>query len=169
MPPIKSTAAGRSRRKLKMTTLGLRGAGQLLDSSSSTSRLLRPSDIGMESVTVDTCDGVKLSPRLFNPVDQKRDYAMVLVHPFTMLDGFQGVTQSCLMDLINASHLLLPSDIGMESVTVDTCDGLKLSPRLFNPVDQKRDYAMVLVHPFTMLDGFQGVTQSCLMDLINGL
>ncbi|KAK8935084.1 hypothetical protein KSP39_PZI013665 [Platanthera zijinensis] len=45
----------------------------------------------MESVTVDTADGVKLSARLFNPADLKSDHAVVLVHPFTVLGGFQGL------------------------------------------------------------------------------
>lgn len=45
----------------------------------------------MESVTVVTSDGVKLSTRLFNPANPGSDYAVVLVHPFTVLGGFQGL------------------------------------------------------------------------------
>ncbi|KAG0459386.1 hypothetical protein HPP92_022514 [Vanilla planifolia] len=47
--------------------------------------------VEMESVTVVTTDGVKLSTRIFKPVDLATDYVVVLVHPFTVLGGFQGL------------------------------------------------------------------------------
>ncbi|KAI0511885.1 hypothetical protein KFK09_012519 [Dendrobium nobile] len=46
----------------------------------------------MDSMTVETNDGVKLSARLFKPADLRiSDYVVVLVHPFTVLGGFQGL------------------------------------------------------------------------------
>ncbi|KAL0919413.1 hypothetical protein M5K25_011507 [Dendrobium thyrsiflorum] len=48
--------------------------------------------MSMDSVTVETNDGVKLSARLFKPADLRiSDYVVVLVHPFTVLGGFQGL------------------------------------------------------------------------------
>ncbi|XP_020599775.1 uncharacterized protein LOC110039151 [Phalaenopsis equestris] len=65
----------------------------------------------MESATIETTDGVKLSARIFKPADPRiSDYVVVLVHPFTVLGGFQGLLRGI------ASGL---ADKGFRAVTFD--------------------------------------------------
>ncbi|URE24721.1 X-Pro dipeptidyl-peptidase (S15 family) [Musa troglodytarum] len=48
--------------------------------------------VGMESMTVETGDGVKVHARLFKPAEPPaNDLVVVLVHVYTGLGGFQGL------------------------------------------------------------------------------
>ncbi|KAF5735742.1 hypothetical protein HS088_TW15G01258 [Tripterygium wilfordii] len=50
------------------------------------------SNCTVESFTVETSDGVKLHTRLFKPKEEIKDnLVVVLVHPFSILGGFQGL------------------------------------------------------------------------------
>lgn len=71
--------------------------------------------LSMESTTVETSDGVKLHVRLFNPQsdvdDPKPNTVIVLVHPFTLLGGSQGLLRGIAMGL---------AERGFKAVTFDT-------------------------------------------------
>ncbi|ONK68664.1 uncharacterized protein A4U43_C05F14610 [Asparagus officinalis] len=69
----------------------------------------------MESTTVETSDGVKLHVLLFNPQsdvdDPKPNTVIVMVHPFTLLGGSQGLLRGTAMGL---------AERGFKAVTFDT-------------------------------------------------
>lgn len=58
----------------------------------------------------------------------------------------------------------------MESATVETSDGAKLSVRLFKPSDPNgtSNILIVLVHPFTILGGSQGLLRGIAVNLAEG-
>ncbi|PKA46758.1 hypothetical protein AXF42_Ash015652 [Apostasia shenzhenica] len=52
-----------------------------------------------ESMTVKSRDGVKLNAKLFRPKDPMSNLVVVLVHPFTVLGGFQGLLRGIAVGL----------------------------------------------------------------------
>ncbi|KAJ8640856.1 hypothetical protein MRB53_017550 [Persea americana] len=64
-----------------------------------------------ESYTVETSDGVKLHTRLFKPKDPNNNLVIVLVHPFSILGGCQGLLRGMALGL---------AERGYTAVTFDT-------------------------------------------------
>lgn len=68
--------------------------------------------MGMESQTVETRDGVKLHVRLFNPVDPPvSNVVFVLVHPYTVLGGFQGLLRGIAAGLAERGYQAVTFDM----------------------------------------------------------
>ncbi|XP_010943526.2 uncharacterized protein [Elaeis guineensis] len=66
----------------------------------------------MESVTVETGDGVKLRTRLFKPAaDLAGNVAIVLVHPYTVLGGFQGLLRGIAAGLAEKGYPAVTFDM----------------------------------------------------------
>ncbi|WOL12032.1 hypothetical protein Cni_G20796 [Canna indica] len=66
----------------------------------------------MESATVETSDGVKLNTRLFKPAETPvRDLAVVLVHPYTVLGGFQGLLRGIATGLAERGYPAVTFDM----------------------------------------------------------
>ncbi|KAF7090698.1 hypothetical protein CFC21_093404, partial [Triticum aestivum] len=66
----------------------------------------------MEWTTVETVDGAKLSMRLFKPaasVEDAEDVAVVLVHPYTILGGVQGLLRDMAQGLAERATAPSPS------------------------------------------------------------
>ena len=59
---------------------------------------------------METSDGVKIHARVFKPANLKSNRVVVLVHPFTVLGGFQGLLRGIATGLAEA---------GFRSVTFD--------------------------------------------------
>ncbi|KAG6514070.1 uncharacterized protein LOC121975020 [Zingiber officinale] len=68
--------------------------------------------MGMESQTVETSDGVKLHVRLFKPADPPvSDLVLVLVHPYTVLGGFQGLLRGIATGLAEKGYQAVTFDM----------------------------------------------------------
>ncbi|XP_073358186.1 uncharacterized protein [Aegilops tauschii subsp. strangulata] len=68
----------------------------------------------MEWTTVETVDGAKLSMRLFKPaasVEDAEDVAVVLVHPYTILGGVQGLLRDMAQGLAEQGHRAVTFDM----------------------------------------------------------
>uniref|UniRef100_A0A453PEX0 Xaa-Pro dipeptidyl-peptidase-like domain-containing protein n=1 Tax=Aegilops tauschii subsp. strangulata TaxID=200361 RepID=A0A453PEX0_AEGTS len=68
----------------------------------------------MEWTTVETADGAKLSVRLFKPaapVEDAEDVAVVLVHPYTILGGVQGLLRGMAQGLAERGHRAVTFDM----------------------------------------------------------
>uniref|UniRef100_A0A1D1Z0G9 Uncharacterized protein Rv2307c/MT2364 n=1 Tax=Anthurium amnicola TaxID=1678845 RepID=A0A1D1Z0G9_9ARAE len=65
----------------------------------------------MESVSVETSDGVKIHARLYKPADLKGDRVVVLVHPFTVLGGCQGLLRGIAKGLAGAGYRAVTFDM----------------------------------------------------------
>ncbi|XP_020090746.1 uncharacterized protein LOC109711852 [Ananas comosus] len=66
----------------------------------------------MESSTVETSDGVKLHARVFKPADPAAEnLAVVLVHPYTVLGGFQGLLRGIATGLAERGYLAVTFDM----------------------------------------------------------
>lgn len=79
------------------------------------------SNCTVESTTVETSDGVKLRTRLFKPLEEiKDDLVVVLVHPYSVLGGCQGLLKGIAAGL---------AEKGYRSVTFDMRGAGKSSGR----------------------------------------
>ncbi|RRT59641.1 hypothetical protein B296_00042840, partial [Ensete ventricosum] len=66
----------------------------------------------MESVTVETSDGVTLHTRLFKPSESPTsDLVVVLVHPYTVLGGFQGLLRGIATGLAERGYRAVTFDM----------------------------------------------------------
>ncbi|KAJ8472113.1 hypothetical protein OPV22_026456 [Ensete ventricosum] len=66
----------------------------------------------MESVTVETSDGVTLHMRLFKPSESPTsDLLVVLVHPYTVLGGFQGLLLGVATGLVERGYRAVTFDM----------------------------------------------------------
>ena len=69
---------------------------------------------GMEWTTVEAADGAKLSVRLFKPaapVEEAEDVAVVLVHPYTILGGVQGLLRGMAQGLAQRGYRAVTFDM----------------------------------------------------------
>lgn len=62
-------------------------------------------------MTVETSDGVKLRARLFKPADLARNMVIVLVHPYTILGGFQGLLRGIAAGLAEKGYQAVTFDM----------------------------------------------------------
>lgn len=62
-------------------------------------------------MTVETSDGVKLRARLFKPADLARNMVIVLVHPYTILGGFQGLLRGIAAGLAEKGYRAVTFDM----------------------------------------------------------
>jgi predicted acyl esterase len=68
----------------------------------------------MEWTTVEAGDGAKLSVRLFKPaapVEEAEDVAVVLVHPYTILGGVQGLLRGMAQGLAQRGYRAVTFDM----------------------------------------------------------
>ncbi|XP_073010049.1 uncharacterized protein [Typha latifolia] len=66
----------------------------------------------MESSMVETSDGVKIHVRLFKPSDPAADnLAVVLVHPYSVLGGFQGLLRGIATGLAKKGYYAVTFDM----------------------------------------------------------
>ncbi|XP_062171664.1 uncharacterized protein LOC133877396 isoform X2 [Alnus glutinosa] len=70
------------------------------------------SNCTVESTTVETSDGVKLHARLFKPREEiKGDLVVVLVHPYSILGGFQGLLKGIAAGLAEKGYRAVTFDM----------------------------------------------------------
>lgn len=68
--------------------------------------------VGMESLTVETGDGVKLHARLFKPAEPPaNDLVVVFVHPYTVLGGSQGLLKGIATGLAERGFRVVTFDM----------------------------------------------------------
>jgi alpha-beta hydrolase superfamily lysophospholipase len=68
----------------------------------------------MEWTTVEAADGAKLSVRVFKPAappEEAEDVAVVLVHPYTILGGVQGLLRGMAQGLAQRGHRAVTFDM----------------------------------------------------------
>ncbi|KAF8395906.1 hypothetical protein HHK36_019861 [Tetracentron sinense] len=66
----------------------------------------------IDSCTVETSDGVKLQTRIFNPREEgKRNLVIVLVHPYSVLGGCQGLLKGIAVGLAERGHKAVTFDM----------------------------------------------------------
>lgn len=71
-------------------------------------------DCTVESATVDTPDGVNLRTRIFRPTNgeiQRRGLAIVLVHPYSVLGGCQGLLKGIASGLASKGYISVTFDM----------------------------------------------------------
>ncbi|ERN11596.1 hypothetical protein AMTRI_Chr03g44400 [Amborella trichopoda] len=61
--------------------------------------------------TVETGDGVKLQARVYKPIGAKSDIAVVLVHPYTVLGGCQGLLKGIALNLVEGGYKAVTFDM----------------------------------------------------------
>jgi pimeloyl-ACP methyl ester carboxylesterase len=70
------------------------------------------SNCTVESTKVETSDGVKLHARLFKPREEiKGDLVVVLVHPYSILGGFQGLLKGIAAGLAEKGYRAVTFDM----------------------------------------------------------
>ncbi|CAA7407997.1 unnamed protein product [Spirodela intermedia] len=65
----------------------------------------------METLSVETSDGVTIQARVFTPADLRSERVVVLVHPFTVLGGFQGLLRGIATGLAEAGYRAVTFDM----------------------------------------------------------
>ncbi|MED6120592.1 hypothetical protein PIB30_022251 [Stylosanthes scabra] len=69
------------------------------------------SNYTVESFMVDSTDGVKLRTRLFKPSEQQGTMAIVLVHPYSVLGGSQGLLKGIASALADNGYVAVTFDM----------------------------------------------------------
>lgn len=66
----------------------------------------------IESITVETDDGIKLSTRVFRPIGELNgNFAVVLVHPYSILGGCQGLMRGIAVRLADKGYAAVTFDM----------------------------------------------------------
>ncbi|XP_078443900.1 alpha/beta-Hydrolases superfamily protein [Wolffia australiana] len=65
----------------------------------------------MESVCVETSGGLKIHARVFSPKYPRSEVVIVLVHPYTILGGFQGLLRGMAEGLAAAGYKAMTFDM----------------------------------------------------------
>ncbi|XP_058070856.1 uncharacterized protein LOC131219717 [Magnolia sinica] len=65
----------------------------------------------VESCTVETADGAKLHTRVFKPKDPKDNLVIVLVHPYSVLGGCQGLLRGIAVGLAERGYTAVTFDM----------------------------------------------------------